>query len=59
MEELRPITSRFTIEKAKNGFLVYINENHSLGNSRPIPYVFEYMENLLEFVEYNFRENGI
>jgi hypothetical protein len=49
-------TSRLVIENAENGFLVYINQDFSQGTIRPRPYVFESMENLLNFVDEAFSE---
>ena len=44
---------RVTIEPAKNGFLVYVNDHMTALSIRSIPYVFESMENLLEFIKNN------
>ena len=44
---------RVTIEPAKNGFLVYVNDHMTALSIRSIPYVFETMENLLEFIKNN------
>ncbi len=54
------LTSRLTIEPAQNGFLVYINDyQHMTGMSvRSIPYVFETMENLLEFIKNNLNNDS-
>ena len=38
------------IKPALNGWLVYLNEDFSLGTIPSMPYVFETMENLLEFI---------
>jgi hypothetical protein len=46
---------RLVIEKAQNGFLVYVNQDFSNGVLRPLPYVFETMENLLEFINKEFK----
>lgn len=53
MEE---IISRLTIEKVMNGFEVYLQDYRHTGTARPIPYVFETMENLLKFVEKQFNK---
>ena len=53
MEEL---TNRLVIETAKNGFLVYVNQDFTTGTIRPKPYVFESMQSLLEFVNKSFPE---
>ena len=50
---MKEVTSRITIEPAQNGFLVYANDYVSGMSVRPIPYVFETMENLLEFIKNN------
>lgn len=39
------------IKPAKNGWLVYLNEDFSPGTIISEPYVFETMENLLEFIK--------
>jgi hypothetical protein len=46
---------RLVIEKAQNGFLVYVNQDFSNTAIRPLPYVFETMENLLEFINKEFK----
>jgi len=46
---------RLVIEKAQNGFLVYVNQDFSNTVIRPLPYVFETMENLLEFINKEFK----
>jgi hypothetical protein len=53
---MKQSTHRLVIETAENGFLVYVNQDFSQGTIRPRPYVFESMENLLEFVKNNFYE---
>jgi hypothetical protein len=46
------IINRITIETANNGFFVYVNEWLVSGQiSKQSPYVFETMENLLEFIK--------
>lgn len=46
------IINRITIETANNGFCVYVNEwLVSSQISKQSPYVFETMENLLEFIK--------
>lgn len=42
---------RLVIETTQNGFLVYVNQDFSTGTIRPLPYAFESMENLLNFVK--------
>jgi hypothetical protein len=51
------ITDRITITPAQNGYLVYINDYNAPGTARPVPYVFETMENLLKFIEKSFKDN--
>jgi hypothetical protein len=53
---MKRFTHRLVIETAENGFLVYVNQDFSAGAIRPLPYVFESMENLLNFVSENFSE---
>ena len=53
---MNQFTHRLVIETAENGFLVYVNQDFSQGTIRPRPYVFESMENLLNFVSENFSE---
>jgi hypothetical protein len=43
--------NRLVIEPAVNGWLVYLNQDFTQGTLRPLPYVFETMENLLEFIK--------
>lgn len=56
MEE---ITNRLVIETAKNGFLVYVNQDFTPGTIRPKPYVFESMQSLLEFVNKSFHKKKV
>lgn len=49
-------THRLVIECAQNGFLVYVNQDLSAGTVRPLPYVFETMENLQKFIDDRFSE---
>ena len=39
------------IKPAVNGWLVYLNQDFSQERIIPVPYVFETMENLLEFIK--------
>jgi hypothetical protein len=48
MEEL---VNQLTIEKAMNGYQVRLKDYHINGTARPVPYVFETMESLLEFIK--------
>ena len=57
MENLERITNRITIEPAQNGFMLRINEDLSSAVMRPVPYVFENIENLLDFVKYKFNKD--
>lgn len=45
------LTTRVTIEPAQNGFMVYINDYPTGLSVRNVPYVFETMESLLEFIK--------
>lgn len=56
-KNIQPITERLTIQPVQNGFAVYLNDHYAQGTARPVPYVFETMENLLKFVEQKFKEN--
>jgi hypothetical protein len=47
-------TFRLVIEKVANGFTVYVNQDFSNGTIRPLPYVFESIENLFKFIEQNY-----
>ncbi|MFY8248230.1 MAG: hypothetical protein ACOVJ5_00835 [Gloeomargaritales cyanobacterium] len=47
-------TFRLVIEKVANGFTVYVNQDFSTGTVRPLPYVFESIENLFKFIEQNY-----
>lgn len=45
-------TSKLSIEKAQNGFMVFVDESYmERGHVRPLPYVFETMESMLEFIK--------
>ncbi len=48
---MKETTSRITIEPAQNGFMVYINDFPGGPSVKSMPYVFETMENLLEFIK--------
>lgn len=50
MDEFTQITTRLTIEFAKNGFLVFINDNYQT-SARQIPFVFETIETLQKFIK--------
>jgi hypothetical protein len=54
---IKPITDRLTIQPVQNGFLVYINDYNAPGTARPVPYVFETMENLLKFIDKELSSN--
>jgi hypothetical protein len=39
------------IDKVLNGYIVYVNDNHiNLNNAPTVPYVFESMDTLTEFI---------
>jgi len=45
------VTDRITIEIAKNGFLIYLNDSFAPGSARQTPYVFETMESMQKFIK--------
>lgn len=51
-------TNQLTIERAQNGYQVYLNEyrNTAVAQARSLPYVFETMDNLLDFVAKQFNK---
>jgi conjugal transfer/entry exclusion protein len=51
-------TNQLTIERAQNGYQVYLNEYRNIASpqARSLPYVFETMDNLLNFVEEQFNK---
>lgn len=54
MEKIKIVevdVTKIVIEKARNGYQVYLREWDFKGTSIPIPYVFETMENLLNFIQ--------
>ncbi len=53
MEEL---VNQLTVEKPMNVFQVFLKDYKHNGTSRPVPYVFETMETLLKFIEYQFNK---
>ena len=53
MEE---IVNQLTIEKAMNGYQVRLKDYTLNGTVRPVPYVFETMESLLEFIKTKLKE---
>ena len=54
MEE---IVTQLSIEKAMNGSQVRLKDYmNTSGTSRPVPYVFEAMEGLLEFIKTKLKE---
>lgn len=45
-------TSKLAIEKAQNGFMVFIDDSYmERGHVRPLPYVFETMDGMFEFIK--------
>ena len=50
---MKEITSKLTIEPAQNGFLVYVNDLQTGMSVRSVPYVFESMLSLLQFIKNN------
>lgn len=53
MEE---IVNQLTIDKAMNGYQVRLKDYMHTGTARPVPYVFETMESLLEFIKTKLKE---
>jgi hypothetical protein len=49
-------TDLISIKPVQNGFLVYINDFGNSGTVRPVPFVFETMDNLLEFIKNEFKD---
>ena len=54
---MKEIISRLTIEPVQNGFLVYPNDDKIGLSIRQLPYVFESMDNLLEFIKNNLSDD--
>ena len=52
---MRERTYQMTVEKVSNGFQVYLDDYKCSGTLRPVPYVFETMENLLNFITVTFK----
>jgi len=50
------IINQLTIEKAMNGYQVRLKDYMSNGTARPVPYVFETMDSLLEFIKTKLKE---
>ena len=48
---MEKLVYRLSVQTAQNGFQVYLNDYMEGATVRPVPYVFETMENLLKFVE--------
>jgi hypothetical protein len=53
---LKEKTNRLVIEIAENGYLVYVNQDFQTGTVRPLPYVFETIESMQEFISKKFTE---
>jgi hypothetical protein len=53
---MEKLVDQLTIERARNGFKVYIGDYKTNGTCRPVPYVFETMENLLKFIQTQLKE---
>ena len=47
--------NQLTVEKVMNGYQVFIHDYRHNGTARPVPYVFETMDNLLEFIKNNLK----
>lgn len=48
--------ARVTIEPAQNGYMVYINDFPTGLSIKNVPYVFETMNNLFEFIKTKLKE---
>lgn len=57
----KELSNRITIEKAKNGYLVFVNDylGHNGASVRVLPYVFETMQNLLTFIDEELNYTGL
>ena len=46
-----------SIETAKNGYIVNVNTNYIdlSGKAKPVPFVFETMDNLINFIKENLK----
>ena len=53
---MEQFANKISIERAQNGYMVRINEDMTIATMRPLPYVFETMDNLLEFVKNEFNK---
>ena len=53
---MKEFISQLTVEKAMNGYQVRLQDYMANGTSRPVPYVFETMETLLEFLKIQLKE---
>lgn len=52
---MRERTYQMTVEKVSNGFQVFLEDHKYPATIRPVPYVFETMENLLDFISKTFN----
>ena len=52
---MKELITQLTIEKAMNGYQVRLQDYQVNGDIR-VPYVFETMENLLEFIKTKLKE---
>jgi hypothetical protein len=57
MEKFERITNRVTIETAQNGYMIRLDEDFSSAVVRPVPYVFETIDNMLDFIKEKFDKN--
>jgi hypothetical protein len=54
---MEDLVNRISIEKVKNGFCVYTNQWQIASQTTKLtPYVFETMENLIEFIKTKLKE---
>lgn len=47
---MRERINQIVVEKVNNGFQVFLEDHKYPATARPVPYVFETMENLLDFI---------
>ena len=52
---MKELITRLTIEKAMNGYQVRL-QDYQVNGAISVPYVFETMENLLEFIKTKLKE---
>lgn len=53
---MKEFITQLTVEKAMNGYQVRLKDYQLNGTARPVPYVFETMETLLQFLKTQLKE---